>query len=56
MSLDEWRRQQILLGEAESAITQCCAILGDHATDRILGELSGKQQEIADRINSELGR
>lgn len=55
-SLVELRRQLILLGEAQSAITQCCALLGETKTSRIKSELSGAQQDVTDRINALVGR
>jgi hypothetical protein len=56
VTVEQLRRQLVLLGEAQSAITQCCAILGEAATNRILVEISGKESEITDRLDAEMGQ
>lgn len=45
------RRQLVLLGEAQSAITQCCAVLGEAKTNRMLLEISGAQKDILDQLD-----
>jgi hypothetical protein len=37
--MTELDRKLILLGEAASAITQCCAFLGAEATNNILAQI-----------------
>lgn len=47
------QRRLILIGEAKSAITQCCLALGDARTNQILRHLGDAQTETFDRIDVE---
>jgi hypothetical protein len=49
------RRELLLLGEAISAVGQCCLTLGDARTNGILGELSGVRKEVEDRLDAAEG-
>lgn len=45
-------RELKLIAEAKSAIGQCCLVLGDARTHRILTELSGVEQELRDHLDA----
>jgi hypothetical protein len=42
-------RNRILIAEAKSAITQCCALLGQDRTNRILAELDEAEADLQPR-------
>lgn len=51
MTEEQLQRALQLLGEAQSALTQCCWVLGELRTNRILRELSGVEQEVLDKLD-----
>ena len=49
------RREIILLSEASSGVGQCCAILGEERTNRILREIDHVAQEKLREFNETVG-
>lgn len=43
-------RDLVLLGEAASAIAQCCHLLGEERTNRILTEIDEARQQLRENV------